>query len=573
MSHRSLPTPNRWRLSAIAGLTALAMLTTACGGSSTPAADGSGSGGSGSTPAGASATAPAGSSATAPGGTSPSAPDSGSGASGGTAVMAIDADPSTLNPGLTTDYTVSTNIAAKVFEGLVWLDPDGKPEPELASSWEISDDQLTYTFHLRKGVLWQDGQPFTSADVKWSYETGLAQNSRAQGALKHVKSIEAPDADTVVITLSDPYAPFLSQMKVFDCPILPQHIYANGDIANNPANQAPIGTGPFKFDSWNHGSSVTLVRNDKYWNKGEPKLDKLIMQVITDPSQRTSALSTGQVDFIGAYYLATTDVPKLKKDGGVTVRTQAAIPALDFMAMNQQNKLLANEKVRQAIAMAVDRNRIVQQAVAGLAVEGKGSFGNGFPWMYDEKVSYDKLYPFDVAKAKDMLSQAGVTAGTTLRLAYYSNNAKFGATAEIIKDNLKQVGIDITLQPMEAAVFKDTVYAKRDYDLMVQSFTSSGDPAIGYHRLYVTNTGDAPNVNATGYSNPKVDELLKEAGEVSDRDKRAAYYFQAQEILNEAVPTLILFDEQQADAFSNKLHGLYAGQNPDDQWGKVSISQ
>lgn len=527
---------------AVAGTAAVALLLSACGGSSDNPA---------------------------PGGAS----DAPSGGGGKTAVMAIDADPPTLNPGLTTDYTTSTNIAAKIFDGLIWLDPEGEPKPDLAESWKMSDDQLTYTFTLRKGVKWHDGKDFSSDDVKWSFETGLQQNTRAQGALGHVASIDTPDANTVVIKLKEPYAPFLSQMKVFDTPILPKHVYDGSDMTNNPANQAPIGTGPFKFSKWDHGSSVTLVRNDAYFDPAQPKLDKLIMNVITDPSQRTSALTTGQVDFVGAYYLATTDVPKLKQDTNVEVRTQAAIPALDFMQMNEKNKFLADVKVRQAIAMAVDRNRIVQQAVAGLATPGKGSFGNGFKWMYDENnSSYDKLYPLDLTKAKSMLAEAGVPQGTKLRLAYYSSNAKFGSTAEIVKDNLKQVGIDVTLEPMETAVYKDTVYAKRDFDLAIISFTSSGDPAIGYHRIYVTNKGTSPNVNPTGYSNPKVDELLTKAGSVADRTERAKYYLEAEKILDNDVPSLILFDELQADAYSKKLSGLYAGQNPDDQWGKVSLS-
>ena len=555
---------NRRQFFAATGLTALTLSLAACSSGGTGATSGSGApGGSGSSGSGTSGGSGSSGSAAASGG---------SGSAGGTAVMVIDADPPTLNPGLTTDYTTSTNIAAKVFEGLVWLDPDGKPQPELATSWEISDDNLTYTFHLRKNVTWHDGKAFSAADVKWSYQTGLAQNSRAQGALTNIASIDTPDDVTVVIKLSQPYAPFLNQMKVFDCPILPQHVYGTGDITTNPANQAPIGTAPFKFDSWSHGSSVTLVAYPDHWDPKQPKLDKLIMSVITDPSQRTSALTTGNADFIGAYYLATTDVPKLKQDSNITVRTQSAIPAIDFMAMNEKTKFLDDVTVRQALAMSIDRKRIVQQAVAGLAEEGKGSFGDGFKWMYDEADSYDKLYPLDPAKAKTMLADAGVPSGTTLRLAYYSQNAKFQATAEIIKDNLKQVGIEVTLSPMETAVFKDTVYAKRDFDLALQSFTSSGDPAIGYHRLYVSNDTDAPNINATGYSNSEVDDLLSKAGAESDRAKRAEYYVQAQKILNKDVPTLVLFDELQADAYSNRLHGLYAGLNPDGQWGKVSIS-
>jgi peptide/nickel transport system substrate-binding protein len=528
----------RWPLrAAVAGIAALALTLTACsGGSGSPSA---------STPVG---------------------------QRGGDLVAVIGGDPTTLNPGLTTSNDTAI-IAAQVFEGLVIMDAAGKPQPELAKSWDISKDELTYTFHLRTGVTWHDGKPFTSDDVKWSFETGLKTNARAQTALKQVASIATPDAATVVITLKIPQAAFLSLMKVFDTPILPKHVYAGTDITTNPANQAPIGTGPFMFDKWNHGSSVTLKKNPNYWQAGKPYLNSVTFSVMNDAAQRTIALKTGQVDYVGAVYLARADVAQLKTEKDVVIHEQTSIPALHFMWMNETNKYLADKNVRQAIAMAIDRNRLVSQAMAGLATEGKGSFGNGFSWMYDKDVSYDKLYPLDATKAKAMLDKAGVPAGTTLRIAFDAAKAQFQAASAIIKDNLKKIGIDVTLQPMEASVFTDKVYKQHDYDLALQSFTSSGDPAIGYHRLYITTPGNTVNQNPTGYSNPKVDELLGQAASVSDLTKRAAFYYQAQDILNKDVPTLVLFDEKQADAVSSHVKGFFADLNPMDQWTDAYITK
>jgi len=493
-------------------------------------------------------------------------------ATGGNMVTVIGADPETLNPGLTTSNDTAF-IVAQVFEGLVKIDADGLPQPELAEEWNISDDGKTYTFTLRNDVTWHDGESFTSADVKWSFETGLENNARAQTALKEVADIETPDDRTVVVTLTTPQAAFLTQMKVFDTPIMPKHVFEGTDLATNPANQAPIGTGPFAFDSWDHGSAVTLKKYDGYWREDQPYLDAVTFSVMSDAAQRTIALQTGEADFVGAFYLARADVAALEKNPDIVVRKQTTIPSLHFMQMNEENEVLANKEVRQAIAMAIDRERIVDQAMSGLGIPGKGSFGNGFPWLYNEDVSYDKLYPLDPAKAKTKLEDAGVSAGTTLRLTYDASKVQFQAASAIIKDNLKQIGIDVVLEPMEASVYKDAVYTNRDYDLALQSFTSSGDPAIGYHRIYVSTPTREVNKNATGYSNPKVDELLEEAASVADIDTRGELYKQAQAILNEDVPTLILFDELQADAVGANVEGFFAGINPMDQWAGVHFKK
>src|ERR1017187_961565 len=183
----------------------------------------------------------------------------------GTAVLGIDADPPTLNLGTTTDFAAG-DVSAKVIQGLVWLDPHYNQRPSLATAWTVSADGRTYRFTLRKGVKWHDGEDFTSADVKFSLLEIVGKlHPRAAPVFKNLGiEVDAPDAFTIVLDLQKPYAPFLSQMTVFDAPVLPRHLYESGSIATNPANQKPVGTGPFRFAEWKRGASIRLVRNDRY---------------------------------------------------------------------------------------------------------------------------------------------------------------------------------------------------------------------------------------------------------------------------------------------------------------------
>lgn len=485
-------------------------------------------------------------------------------------IVIADADPDTLNPGLTTS-TQTLDVQSKIFEGLIWLGKDGQPQPQLATSWEISPDQLTYNFTLREGVKWHDGRPFTSADVQYSFQTLLKDNARSATVLNRIGQIEAPDERTIRITLKAPYAPFLKQMKVFDTPILPKHVYENTDIKTNPANRNPVGTGPFKFANWKVGQTITLVANREYWATDQPKLDEVVFKIIAEPQNRINAMATGEVDVLPAIYLPQANIAELEGERDVEVHKQTSIPALYFVQMNEANPALAKPEVRRALTQAIDRPRIVAQAMGGLATPGYGSFGNGFPWMVNPDSSYDKLYPLDPDRARAEIAAAGGVP--ELRLTYDSARPPFQAAAQIIKDNLARVGVQVRLEPAESSVNRDRVYAKRDFDLALQSFTSSGDPAIGYHRMYVTNPGRSANVNATGYSNPRVDELLTQATRVSDQAQRAAAYQQAQAMLDRDVPTLVLFDEQQADVNLTRVGGLYAGQNPSDQFGQVYVRQ
>lgn len=489
----------------------------------------------------------------------------------GTAVLGIDADPPTLNLGTTTDFAAG-DVSAKILEGLVWLDPQYNPKPSLATAWTVSPDGKTYRFTLRPGVKWHDGRDFTSADVKFSLlEVTGKLHPRAAPVFKNLGiEVDAPDALTVVVKLQKPYAPFLSQMTVFDAPILPRHLYEGSNIGANPANQKPVGTGPFKFGDWKRGASIRLVRNDQYWDGDKPYLESIIFQVIPQAANRVPALQAGELDELLDFYTPKPEVPRILADKNLSPRRGVNIPAVYFMMFNTQSPLFAKKDARHALALAIDRNRLVKQVMNGIARPGAGAFGDGFKWLFNEDVAYAKKYPLDPARARALLEKAGFkSGGTTVRMPFDVSRAQMRSQSQIIQDNLRQIGLEVKLEPLERSVYYDRVFAKKDFELTLGSYFSAGDPAIGYTRLYNTYTGTAPNTNASGYANPKVDELLSQAATATDRAQRARLYKELQVILNEDLPTLILFDEETVDTVSRKLSGTFPALDARDQWAGV----
>ena len=489
----------------------------------------------------------------------------------GTAVLAIDADPPTLNLGTTTDFAAG-DVAAKILEGLVWLDPQYNPKPSLATAWTVSPDGKTYRFTLRKGVKWHDGKDFTSADVKYTLLEVVGKlHPRAAPVFKGLGlEVDTPDPSSVVIRLQKPYAPLLSQMTVFDAPILPRHIYEGSNVGANPANQKPVGTGPFRFGEWKRGASIKLLRNDQYWDGDKPFLESIIFQVIPQAANRVPALQTGEVDELLDFYTPKPEVPRILADKSLAPRRGVNIPAIYFLMFNTQSPVFASKDARHALALAIDRPRLVKQVMNGIARPGAGAFGDGFKWLFNEEVAYARKYPLDPARAKALLEKAGVKTGTTtVRLAFDASRAQMRSQSQIIQDNLRQIGLELKLEPLERSVYYERVFAKRDFDLMLGSYFSAGDPAIGYTRLYNTYTGTAPNTNASGYSNPKVDDLLNQAATATDRDLRAKLYRELQVILNEDLPALVLFDEETVDTASRKLSGVFPALDARDQWAGV----
>ncbi|MDQ7840876.1 MAG: ABC transporter substrate-binding protein [bacterium] len=496
---------------------------------------------------------------------------------GGSAVVAIGGDPETLNLGITTGYAVGA-VAASIFSGLVWIDARGEIQPGLATSWTVSSDGLSYAFELRRGVKWHDGRAFTAQDVKFTMEqvTGL-YHGRFRPAFLNFEAITVMSPQSLKITLKRPYAPLLRLLTVFDCPILPRHVYQGEDITRHSRNNDPVGTGPFKFREWVRGDRLVLERNDAYWDP--VYLDRLIFRIIPGAALRVTALEVGEVDMVADFYLPKTDVDRLKRNPNVRLRLGQPIPSMGFMFINARRAPLDNPKVRRALALAINRVQIVTQAMGNLARPARGPFGDGFKWAFSPESDYNRLYPYNVERANALLDEAGLPRGAggerpvRLRMVYDAARAPIAATAAIIRDNLRAVGITVDLQPMDRAVMIERIYTRPDYELTVQTFTSGGDPAIGYHRIYASAAPGTPFVNATGYSSQEVDSLLNRAAEVPERAARGKIYAQASKILAADVPTLMLFDEIGVDATRATLRGVWIGAEARDRWDAVWVQK
>jgi len=494
---------------------------------------------------------------------------------GGTLVFGIGANPETLNPGLTTNVDALA-VHCKMFNGLLYLDLDLNHRPELAASWTVSRDGLVYRFTLQKGVKWHDGKPFTSADVKFTFEEILGKyHPRTKIAFAQVGAVEAPDPHTVVVRFKKPYAPFLGQMTCQDGPILPKHLYEGTDILKNPHNyDNPIGTGPFKWKEWVKGDHVTMVRNEDYFRKDMPYLDRAVAKIIPDSAARALALDAGDVDYIQSFLLLKQEVARLSKNPAVQVKFDTDLPGIFIMFFNMRNKPLSDVRVRHALATGLNRQQMVEQAVYGLGRMAKSAIHVGLKWAYNPEVDYTKLFPYDSAKANALLDQAGLKRGSdgtrfTVRIAYDPTLPGLTPMAEIARNNWQDLGIRVVMEPADRQVLVEKCFMKPDFDVTIWPYTTGGDPAIGISRAYASLPQPLPYTNPTGYSNPKVDELFNKAVETPFRNERAKHYFEVQKIIAQDLPALALIDRVEADVASIKFKGLWVSSQPYDEWDQV----
>jgi peptide/nickel transport system substrate-binding protein len=481
---------------------------------------------------------------------------------GGTFIVGSGGDPVTLN--LAAGFsTIDTLAAASVFNLLVNSDSELNPQPDLAESWKVSDDGLTYTFRLVKNAAWHDGKPFTSADVKFTFlEVIKKYHPRGSVVLGAVESIEAPDPYTVVFTLKHPYDPLMKFIgnEAF---IIPKHLYENTDILKNPYNLKPIGTGPFLFKEWKKGSHITLERNPAYFKKGKPYLDKMIIKIVPDASSRMIAFEAKEIDYLYYVMLPSSDVSKFKNRPGFIVSSKGHEdgPSILLMTLNLRKAPFNNLKVRQALAHAVDKQYIEEKADYGLGKPAIGPIASVTTWAFNPRIT---RYEFDPKKAEQLLDEAGYRKGPDgirFKTSLTADRGNFIAAkaAEIIRDYLGKVGIQVELKLVDRATMVDAVYMRWDFDMQVHGFGTGPDPAIGVARLYVSsNIKHVAFANASAYASKEVDELFALAEQAPTVKQRAEYYFKAQQALAKDLPYIWLSEYGLQSAWRDEFKGVHS---------------
>jgi peptide/nickel transport system substrate-binding protein len=450
--------------------------------------------------------------------------------------------------------------ASKIFQGLLRFSPKLDPLPGLAKSWELSEDRKTYTFHLESGVTFHDGSPFAADDVIFSVmKFNMELAPRARAILQMITDATAPDPLTVKLTLSAPFEPFLLMFDVSACVMVSKKIYEGTDYRNAPANQHPIGTGPFQFAEWQRGNFIRMTRYEKYWKPDEPYLDEIIYRIVPDSQSRSLALETGKVQLTAASDIEPFDIPRFRAKPNLTVSTAGweYFSPLSWIEINHRVKPLDDARVRQAISLAIDRDFLVQKLWFGLGKPATGPVASTTRY-YDPAL---KPLPHDTRKAIALLDEAGLKPNAqgvrvTLKHLVLPYGEIWARLSEYLRASLKQVGIELVLETTDAGAWSQRVGAW-DYETSINFLYQFGDPTLGVERSYVSsNIKKVTFTNTGGYSNPKVDELFARARAAGDPAEREKAFFEVQAILVEEAPQIWLMELAFPTIYDKKLQNI-----------------
>lgn len=475
-------------------------------------------------------------------------------AAGKQAVLKIGAteEPDSLSPVVAYERG-AFELFMLVYDSLVCFDENLNPVPSLAEKWEISDDKLSWTFHLRKDVKWHDGQPFTSRDVKYTYET-IKESGLGMYAdlVKDIDVIETPDEHTVVLKTATPKANMLQNIT----PILPQHIWQEigPEELETFENASPVGTGPFILQEWKKNEYVSLLKNGEYF-KGAPKVDGLIFTIFANRDTMAQSLKRGEIDVALGLYKnqakTIQDNPQIKvyefRENGFT---ELAFNCWEDPA-SRANPLIKDKIVRQAIELAIDKQKIID-----MVFEGAGACGTTLipasQQLYHYEPAEAEIRTFAPQKAKALLEAAGYgdEDGDGIReskdgkgklqftFLLRSENTLEVKAGQMIKGYLQDIGIGTTLETIDDGALNDRIFNTHDYDMFIWGWGGDVDPGT---LLRVLTTGQLGNLNDAYYSNPAYDRLVLEQASKLDYEERKQLVWEAQKILYEDLPYIILF--------------------------------
>jgi peptide/nickel transport system substrate-binding protein len=468
-------------------------------------------------------------------------------------------DASNLIPMLSSDST-SHSIGALCYNGLVKYDKDIRIVGDLAESWEVSPDGLIITFHLRKGVKWHDGHPFTAEDVLFTYRITIDPKTPTaySGDFLKVKKAEVLDPHTFRVTYEKPFAPALMS---WGAAVMPKHLLEGRDITKSPLTRHPVGTGPYIFKEWLTGQKIVLVSNPEYF-EGRPYIDGFVLRIIPDMATMFLELRAKGIDMMNLtplQYTRQTENPFFRKNFN---KYRYLSFAYTYLGYNLRNPLFADRRIRQAISYAINKDAIIEGILLGYGKPATGPYKPG-TWAHNPDV---KKYTYDPQKARELLAEAGWkdTDGDgvldrggqpfVFEIVTNQGNEIRAKTAEIIQKQLAEVGMQVKLRTIEWAAFVNEFINKGRFDATILGWTIPMDPDI--YDVWHSSKTKPGELNFIAFKNREVDDLLDKARGTFDVKERKRCYDRIQEILAEEQPYTFLYVPDALPIISARFRGI-----------------
>lgn len=432
--------------------------------------------------------------------------------------------------------TDTGSMMDNVFDGLLDTNPKGELVGAIAKSYDISEDGLTYTFTLNEGVQFHDGSELTSEDVVASYETlaGMNGGEPIVAEFAVIDSIEAPSDYEVIFHLKEKNSAFLAANIVAIVP---------SDYEEQSAK--PIGAGPFKFEAYKVGQELRLVKNENYYNQEKiPQMDEVQFKIMPDQESSVLAMQAGEIDVLpGVTQQGITQL-------GDSINTVSGPQNMvQLLALNNDVEPYSDLKVRQAINLAIDKDTIIDTVSEGNGTKLGSNFSPAMEFYYEPGL--EDYYATNIEKAKSLLAEAGYNDGFQMELTVPSDYQFHVDTAQVIAEQLSQVGIDVEIKMIEFSTWLEDVYQNEQYDTTIIGFTGKLDP-YKILRRYVNDY----ERNFVNYDNKAYDELIDQALRATDENEIAAHYKEAQRLLTEDAVSVFISDPDRTIAMSNHLEGL-----------------
>lgn len=484
----------------------------------------------------------------------PSMPVSNNPQDGDAYVDASIGDASMLNPVLSSD-SASNDINGQVFNGLVKYDKDLRVVGDLAESYKVERGGLLITFKLRPNVRWHDGKPFTADDVLFTYSKlrDPKVHTPFSSDFEDIESVTAPDPLTVRVLYKRAFAPGLISWGMG---VIPKHIYAEGDIHKNPANRAPIGTGPYRFREWKTDRYILLDANEDYF-EGRPHLSRYVYRIIPDQAVQFLEMRNRSLDSMSL----TPDQFKAY-DSMFEAHQRFRYPAFQYIyfGFNLRHPFFKEQKVREAIAYAIDRQTIVNGIVLGLGQPMSGPFPVS-SWAHNTSVP---PLPYDPEKAKSLLAEAGwkpdasgklTRDGKVFQFTLMTNqgNKVRELCTQVIQQQLARVGINVNIRIIEWSTFIREYLDKKNFDAVVMGWQVGRDP--DNYLMWHSSQQKEGKYNFCSYSNPRVDQLLVEGRATFDQAKRKQIYWKIHEMIAQDYPYVFLYSPDTLTAIAKRIKG------------------